>query len=516
MAEPLSTIWERAAARAAGERAETPAGTPERATLAQVASALEALPRLAAARPRRRDARALREGLLARVVGLDAAVRRILERLVLHDALDEGGGAAMPALLLEGPPGSGKRALVRAIAAASGRPLAHVPAPAAGDPGLAGHPRASGGRAPGALLSALLESGTLAPVLWLEAADRREHEGALAALLDPARRGAFEDRFLGVPLDLSRAIVVLSARRVAALPPALLRHAEVVRLPGFGRGEKLEVLRRALLPRAVALCGEAGRGVEVTDAALERLAAEYAPEAGVHGLARRIEEVARRASAASLLGEAPAARVDAADLPRLIGPPPAEAHPRRRAEVGAALGLVWGPEGAEAAPVEAIRDDSVGAGRGAGAWRAAAEAALAYVASRAERLRAAPGALRDGGFRLRVGGPAPLADDDGADLAILLALVSLATDRPVRPDVALAGALTIRGAVRATAGVPEKVLAAARAGARRVLIPAADFAGLASALSPQSLSEVEVVPVAHADDAVREALIDIVIARELR
>jgi ATP-dependent Lon protease len=290
-----------------------------------------------------------------------------------------------------------------------------------------------------------------------------------------------------------------------------------VRLPGYTREEKVDLARRFLLPRAIDEAGAPAAAVELAPDAIERLAFAHSPEPGVRLLARRVAEVVRRAAARIALGEASAARLDAAAVDALLGPPPPSQTGlfvrARRPDPGVSAAVVWAADGAEVALVEALRDRrAVVAREGA----AALEASLALVDARADQLRVEAGALAGRDVSLRITGPRPLGDDGAADLAVFLAVASLATDRPVRHDVAAAGALSLRGAVRSVAGLAEKVLAAARAGARKVLVPAADFAALGAELPATALAAIEVVPVAHADDATREALIDIVIAQELR
>jgi ATP-dependent Lon protease len=400
----------------------------------------------------RLDWERLRDALERGVFGLEAAKRRLLERAALGAAAPD---ARLPALLLVGPPGSGKDALLDALAAGLGAPV----------------PRA-----------ALEDGGTAEDALGLAAR---------------------------APL------AVATAHHPDDVPPALARRFEAIRLHGYSRAEKLEIARRRLLPRALAALGAPGRAVEVSGEALARLVEDYAPEAGVDGLERRLAELVRRAAARAALGEAESVRVLGEDVRRLLGPPPAAsagAEPHG-AEVGVAAGLAWTRAGGAPVLLEALRAAPAEA-RPAAGLAGAVETALAYIEARAQDLRVEPGALRSRELLVRATGAD--ADAGALELACFLAVLSLATDRPVRRDVAAAGAVTLRGAVRPVGGVPEKVLAAERTGFRKVLVPQADFPALEAALAPATLASVEVVPVAHADDAAREALIDIVIARGIR
>jgi ATP-dependent Lon protease len=412
-----------------------------------------------------RDLARLRDSLERSVVGLDDAKRRILERAALRATT----GARAPALLFAGPPGTGKDAVLAAASEALGRPI---------------------------------------PRVAIEAAADR-----------PARRAAAEE---AIALARREPLAVATAHHPSDVPEDLAHRFELVRMHGYARAEKLEIARRALLPRARRSLGPLGEAVDVTDAALARLARDYSPEAGVHELDRRVCEVVRRAAAGIAIGEVRAARVDEADLPRLLGPAPADPHGRdgddaraaRGAEVGAAMGLAWTRAGSEPVLVEALRTpDALALRPRSPDLAAAVEAALAYIRARADLLRIDPSGLSAAEVAVRATGPAAVPEDAGLDLPILLALVSLASDRPVRADVAATGAVTLRGAILPVAGVPEKVLAAERAGLRKALVPRANFAAVEAAIPAATLAALEVVPVRHADDAVRHALIDIVIAR---
>jgi ATP-dependent Lon protease len=408
----------------------------------------------------------LRDTLERRVVGLDGAKRRLLERAALRAAAPAARG---PALLLVGPPGSGKDALLAAVEEGLGAAV----------PRFALEPLAEGERVAAA------------------------EEALAAAAREP--------------------LAIATAHHPSDLPPALFRRFETVPLHGYGRAEKLEIARRRLLPEALAAAGAAGGSVEVTGDALARLVDLYAPDAGVHGLERQLAQLVRRAAARIALGEAETARIDREEVRRLLGPAPVAAPGAERgaegahgAEVGVAVGLVWAREGAAPVLVEALRARAAAVAPIAAELGGAVEAALAYIRTHAETLRIDQDALFAGEVLIRATGPQGVSDPGALELAVVLALVSLATDRPVRRDVAAAGSVTLRGAVRPVEGAAEKVLAAERAGFRKVVIARGDFPAVEATLPPAVLAGVEVIPVEAADEAAREALIDIVIARGIR
>jgi len=516
----------RLAARREVARLSAPGLTPpDRAAARAYVEALLALPWEGGPAPAV-DPERVRDALERRVFGLDEAKRRILERAAL---LKLGGGRSRsPTLLLLGPPGTGKTALAAALAQGLGRPLVRVPVGGALGPDILGRPRASGGAGPGALAAGLARAGAAAPVFLVAGVDRVAADGALALLevLDPARRSAFVDRYLGVPIDLSRALFLATAHHPADLPPVLERHLETVTLLGYTAADKVEIARRRLLAEVFEELGpEAAGRVTVATDALERLARAYSPEAGVSRLRHALGEACRRALARVALAEADEERIGADDLARLLGEPARPPEPPRP-EVGVATGLAWTRGGGDLLLVEAVEVDgrgevaaSDGAGGGGspgGLYAAVVETAYGFVRSQAEALRIDPERLRTRDVRVRISGADPAAvppgDEAGAGLAVLLALVSLLTDRPVRPDIAVVGGVTLRGAVAPVAGVAERVLAAERAGRRKILVPAAS-AREAERLGPAVRRALEVVPVERAADAFREGLIDIIVAR---
>ncbi|GIW73214.1 MAG: hypothetical protein KatS3mg102_2756 [Planctomycetota bacterium] len=481
------------------------------------------------------------------LVGLEQPRRRLLERAALQ--LRFGAGASAPLAVLTGPAGSGRHALAEALARGLGGPLVALDLRALGEAELRGVPRAGGGLEPGALMRALQGGPAPPAVLLLEHIDElaagappAERARAAAALRE-LLRGGLVDRFAGAAVRGAHTLLVATAEHPAVIPPLLAGEVEVLLHHGYDRDQKVRIARERLLPEALRAAGAPPGSVEVTPAALERLVAEYAPEPGVAGLAERLGLVCRRAAARIALGEADVVRLGPEELPELLGPPLARPLPAGAgAEIGAAWGLTWLRRGGEVTLVEALRAGSEpGLVRGSAVRPEALESAFAFIRGRARELRIEREALLPAEVAIRATTLAPAGTgedtasltgwgagstsltastatagiDPGLDLAVLVALVSLATDRPVRPDVAAVGELTLRGGVRPPAGLPEMVLAADRRGLRKVLVPAAGMDALERALPASTLARLRLVPVERAEEAARESLIDIVIAREL-
>ncbi|RME74387.1 MAG: hypothetical protein D6776_05365 [Planctomycetota bacterium] len=253
---------------------------------------------------------------------------------------------------------------------------------------------------------------------------------------------------------------------------------------------------------------------------LEALVDRYDLEPGVRRLRRLITTIFRRVGAQIALGERPPGEFSHHELEPLLGPPAPETvvgSAQRRAEVGRAAGLARTVEGGRVTWVEALQAEPAHTlpAFPTGVRAEALAAAFAFVRSHAQQLRVDPDSLRP--ERVRVGLASPTTLDEsaraGLDLAALLALASLASDRPVRPDVAAVGGLTLRGELTPIEGLPEMVLAAGRCGIRTVLVPAVSHGALVRALSPSTLAGLRLVAVDTAAEAARRSLIDIVIAR---
>lgn len=452
----------------------------------------------------------IREAFSREIVGHSEAVRRLLEWAAVRVRFG-GHEASYPALT--GPFGSGRTALAQALANGLGLPLLRIELAELTAPDLRGVPRTDGGER--GVLRNRLGSEPEAVVL-LDGLDRLDGGRAalvLRTLLDPDER--FRDRFDGEEVSLARAFVIVTAEHPDRIPAVLRPLVVPIRLVGYDSAEKRAICEQHLIPRALSALGAAGAAVSLTPDAVEQLCSLYAPEAGVRGLRRRVRDVLRRAVARLALGETDAVSVDLADLEVLLGPPPPR-FARQRGDVGTALGLVWGRAGGEIALVEALLESQGGAHLGpqAGVRPEALESAVAFLREHADGLGIEGDRVGRANLAVRATLP-PRAGGSPAtlDLAVLLALTSVATDRPVRAKLAAVGSVTLRGSIRSLPGLPEMVLGAVRAGISTVLVPQAGLEEVTRTLPLSTRSRIELKPVADARSATREALTDIVIAR---
>jgi ATP-dependent Lon protease len=411
------------------------------------------------------------------------AVRQL--RAVRGSAAGEPGDAQerAPILCLVGPPGVGKTSLGQSIARALGRPFARIALGGVHDEAeIRGHRRTYLGAMPGRLLQALARCGASDPVFVLDEIDKLgvgfhgDPSAALLEALDPAQNHAFVDNYLGVPFDLSRVLFMCTANSVDAIPPPLLDRMELIALAGYTDAEKVFIARNHLWPKALSAHGLLPDEVTIDDDVVRRIVRDYTREAGVRSLGREIASLLRRAALRLSEGDATPIHVRAGDLTQVLGIGAFRDEALERVDrPGVALGLAWMPSGGELLYVEATsmpgEERLVLTGMLGNVMRESAQAALSYLRSNGERFGIAPAAFEHRTVHVHVPAGAIPKDGPSAGITILVALASLALGRPVRPDIAMTGEITLRGRVLAVGGIKEKVLAGQRAGLRDVVLP---------------------------------------------
>ncbi len=463
------------------------------------------------------DLAAARAVLEADHFGLERVKQRIVEFLAVQKLNPQGRA---PILCFVGPPGVGKTSLGQSIARALGRPFVRVSLGGVHDEAeIRGHRRTYIGALPGNIVQALRKAGARNCVMMLDEVDKvsaslhGDPSAALLEVLDPEQNSTFRDNYLGVPFDLSRVVFICTANVIDNIPPPVRDRMEVIDLPGYTQEEKLEIARRYLVPRQRQANGLHEGQCDLTDAALAAIVASYTREAGVRQLEREIGRVMRHAATRVAEGADVHVRVDAADLEAILGPAKFEHEAALRSGIpGVATGLAWTPVGGDILFIEATRVAGSGklilTGQLGDVMKESAQAALTLVKARAPELNI-PAAMFDGvDVHLHVPAGAIPKDGPSAGIAMFIALVSLFTDRPVRPDVAMTGEISLRGLVLPVGGIKEKVLAAQRAGISTVLLPARNRKDLRDV--PESArNALRFVWLETVDDAVRAALADV-------
>jgi ATP-dependent Lon protease len=412
--------------------------------------------------------------------GLEKIKRRILEYLAVRKLNPQGKS---PILCFIGPPGVGKTSLGQSIARATGRKFVRVSLGGVHDEAeIRGHRRTYVGALPGNIVQGIRKAGTGNPVFMLDEMDKLgvgfhgDPSAALLEVLDPEQNATFRDNYLAVPFDLSRVMFIGTANVRDTIPGPLRDRMEIIELPGYTEEEKLQIARRYLVKRQLDANGLKPEQCEITDDALTHIVREYTREAGVRNLEREIGRVFRHAAMRVAEEAVPHIRIDSADLHAILGPAQFESEVAARTSVpGVATGLAWTPVGGDILFIEASRAPGKGnlilTGQLGDVMKESAQAALSLVKNRAPSLMIDPSVFERSDIHMHVPAGAIPKDGPSAGVAMFTALVSLLTGRTVHEDVAMTGEISLRGLVLPVGGIKEKVLAAARAGIKTVLLP---------------------------------------------
>ncbi len=414
--------------------------------------------------------------------GLDMVKRRIVEYLAVRK-LNPAGKA--PILCFAGPPGVGKTSLGQSIARALGTTFVRVALGGVHDEAeIRGHRRTYVGSLPGNIVQALKKAGTRDAVMLLDEVDNLGHGGfhgepsaALLEVLDPEQNASFRDAYLGVPFDLSRITFIATANMLDTIPAPLRDRMEVVELPGYTETEKVNIALTHLVEKQIGQNGLQPAQIVLGEASLREIVRGYTREAGVRGLERRIAAVCRHAAVRIARGETSQVIVEPTDLAEVLGPRKFENESALPAGLsGVATGLAWTPAGGDVLFIEATRTPGTGrlivTGQLGDVMKESVQAALTLVKSRAEALAIDPAVFRKSDLHVHVPAGATPKDGPSAGVGMFLAIASIFSGRVVRADTAMTGEISLRGLVLPVGGIKEKVLAAAQAGVRTVMLPA--------------------------------------------
>jgi ATP-dependent Lon protease len=413
--------------------------------------------------------------------GLDKIKRRIIEYLAVRKLAPQGKA---PILCFVGPPGVGKTSLGQSIARAMNRKFVRVSLGGVHDEAeIRGHRRTYIGAMPGNIIQAIRKAGARNCVMMLDEIDKLgagiqgDPSAALLEVLDPEQNNTFRDNYLGVPFDLSRVVFITTANMLDTVPGPLRDRMEIISLAGYTADEKLQIARRYLVRRQLDANGLKDGQVELGDDVLREIIQSYTREAGVRNLEREIGKVLRHAAVRIAEGQSGPIGISASDLTAILGPAQFENEAAMRTSVpGVATGLAWTPVGGDILFIEATRVPGSGrlilTGQLGEVMKESAQAALSIVKNRATALDIDPARFEKADIHIHVPAGAIPKDGPSAGVAMFMALVSLMTERTIRSDTAMTGEISLRGLVLPVGGIKEKVVAAARAGIRRVMLPA--------------------------------------------
>jgi ATP-dependent Lon protease len=446
--------------------------------------------------------------------GLEKIKRRIIEYLAVRKLAPNGKA---PILCFVGPPGVGKTSLGQSIARAMNRKFVRVSLGGVHDEAeIRGHRRTYIGALPGNIIQTIRKAGTRDCVMMLDEIDKLgigihgDPGAALLEVLDPEQNSTFRDNYLAVPFDLSRVVFITTANMLDTIPGPLRDRMEIISLAGYTADEKLEIARRYLVGRQMDANGLRPGQVEIADEALREIIQHYTREAGVRNLEREIGKVLRHAAVRVAEGQSGPIRIAAGELAAILGAPLFENEVAMRTSVpGVATGLAWTPVGGDILFIEATANPGHGklilTGQLGEVMRESAQAALSIVKNRAGALGIETGRFDKIDIHIHVPAGATPKDGPSAGVAMFMALVSLLTDRTVRSDTAMTGEISLRGLVLPVGGIKEKVVAAQRAGIKRVMLPARNRKDFED-IPEQARQQLEFVWLERVEEAVSSAL----------
>ncbi len=409
--------------------------------------------------------------------GLEKVKERILEFMAVYKLTRTMQGTI---LCLVGPPGVGKTSLGRSIAASMGRKFVRISLGGVRDEAeIRGHRRTYIGSKPGRIIESLRKAGTRNPVFLLDEVDkmgsdfRGDPAAALLEVLDPEQNSTFSDHYLEVEFDLSQVMFITTANSLHTIPPALEDRMEIIRIPGYLDHEKLIIAGRFLAPRQMKRNG-VGKWAGFGPSSFQTLIDGYTREAGVRNLEREIGSICRKVAKIKASGEDFPATVTGRTVQKYLGVPKFRRRVvERDPEIGVVIGLAWTMAGGEILEIEVAQVPGAGkitiTGNLKEVMKESAETALSYARGLCRSVSEAW--FKKNQIHLHVPEGAIPKDGPSAGITMATAIVSLLRKVPVRPDVAMTGEVTLRGKVLPIGGLPEKAVAAMRAGMKHLIIP---------------------------------------------
>jgi len=449
---------------------------------------------------------------------LEKVKERILDYLAVKKLQP---GMKGPILCFVGPPGVGKTSLGKSIARALGRKFVRISLGGMHDEAeIRGHRRTYIGALPGQIIQGIRRAETSDPVLMLDEVDKlgRDFRGdpsaALMEVLDPEQNSTFRDHYLDVPFDLSKVIFVMTANWLDPIPEPLRDRMEILEVPGYTEEEKIHIAKRFLLPRQTKENGlTLGEQIEFTDESLHDLIHHYTREAGVRNLEREIATLVRKQARRIAEGKTDKLVVTLEVIREALGVPKFRLEKEveeRVQQPGVSVGLVWTPVGGDIVFIEASKARG---GKGftmtghlGEVMQESMRAALSWVRSNSDRYGIDADFFRKLDLHIHVPSGAIPKDGPSAGIAMVTALVSLLTGRPVRPRVAMTGEISLSGVVLPIGGVKEKVLGAKRAGIREVILPSENEPNVGEDLQPEMLEGIQIHFVRRVEEALEIAL----------
>src|SRR5438876_2243596 len=449
---------------------------------------------------------------------LEKVKERILDYLAVKKLQP---GMKGPILCFVGPPGVGKTSLGKSIARALGRKFVRIALGGMHDEAeIRGHRRTYIGALPGQIIQGIKRAETNDPVMMLDEVDKlgRDFRGdpssALMEVLDPEQNNSFRDHYLDVPFDLSKVLFIATANWMDPIPEPLRDRMEIIELPGYTGEEKLHIAHKYLIPKQATEHGlKVGEQIEFQDAGLQEIIHSFTREAGVRNLEREIATITRKQARRIAEGKTEKMVVTPEIVREFLGVPKFRTEKEVEERVkrpGVAVGLVWTPVGGDIIFIEATRmrggKQFTMTGHLGEVMQESMTAALTWTRANGERYGIDPDFFRKQDIHIHVPSGAVPKDGPSAGAAMVTALVSLLSGRPVKNRLAMTGEMTLSGVVLPIGGVKEKVLGAKRAGITEVLLPADNEPNVVADLTPEILGDIKITYVRTLDEVLEHAL----------
>ena len=443
--------------------------------------------------------------------GLKKVKERILQQIAVMALKQEESGSI---LLFVGAPGTGKTSMGRSIAEALGRKYVRISLGGILDEAeIRGHRRTYVGAMPGRIMDGIKRAGSMNPVVVLDEVDKLtqgfhgDPASALLEVLDPEQNNTFTDHYMNVPYDLSHVLFICTANTTDTIPGPLLDRMETISLPGYTPVDKLHIAKKHLLPRAMQDAGLTKADLHVTDGALKRVISEYTMESGVRGLKKQLDILCRHTAAEFLENGREKIRVSDKEVPAFLGNK-AILHDRilKVCPPGVVTGLAWTMAGGEILFIETKAMKGGGhiqlTGQLGDVMKESAEISVSLVKA---MFASENFVFSDKDIHIHIPQGAVPKDGPSAGITMFTALVSLVTNTPARRDLAMTGELSLRGQVLPIGGLPEKLMAAQRAGVHTVLIPKDNVRDLED-VPDETKNQLEIIPVENVREVVKLAL----------
>ncbi len=449
-------------------------------------------------------------------------LQKVKERILDYLAVKKlQPGMKGPILCFVGPPGVGKTSLGKSIARSLGRKFVRIALGGMHDEAeIRGHRRTYIGALPGQIIQGLKRGETNDPVMMLDEVDKlgRDFRGdpssALMEVLDPEQNNAFRDHYLDVPFDLSKVLFIATANWMDPIPEPLRDRMEIIELPGYTGEEKLHIAHKYLIPKQASEHGlKVGKQIEFGDEGLQEIIHSYTREAGVRNLEREIATITRKQARRIAEGKTDKMTVTPEVVREFLGVPKFRTEKEVEERVkrpGVAVGLVWTPVGGDIIFIEATRmrggKQFTMTGHLGEVMQESMTAALTWTRANGERYGIDPDFFRKQDIHIHVPSGAVPKDGPSAGAAMVTALVSLLSGRPVKDRLAMTGEMTLSGVVLPIGGVKEKVLGAKRAGIKEVLLPADNEPNALADLPAEILGDMKIIYVRSLDEVLEHAL----------